>query len=186
VLDTIESKYVFEFLFNGFLQGEGVEASVSRLQLEFAFGAERPALEQSLVGGLGRVVTFVVAGKHPLFADQFHVRAEKVLIRTPLVPIEIIDQSDQLGVFQSVPTQEVPHMRPVLLLDVGVVVFVIGSRTGEGDWMRPAGEILQQRIVEELREYVFNANEPDLTLQEQDIKKTFALFNALAAPCGQI
>ena len=52
----------------------------------------------------------------------------------------------------ALPTQQLAHVRPVLLLDVGVVVFLVGPPAGELDW--PLGAPADQMPVDELRAIV--------------------------------
>ena len=75
-------------------------------------------------------------------------------MRAPLRPIQIVDRRRQLRVFQAFPAQQRAHVRPVLLFDLGVVILVIRPGAGEGDRRFAPGEIVQPRIVEELRTVV--------------------------------
>ncbi len=47
-------------------------------------------------------------------------------------------------------TKQLPDMRPVLLLDMRIVVLLVGTRTGEGgpSWMQ--AEVAQQVMIEKL------------------------------------
>ena len=73
-----------------------------------------------------------------------------VLIQTPLVGIEPVDKFDQFGVVEAIISEQVSYVAPVFLLDMGVVVFLVRSRSGELHSWFVIGEVPQQVIVEEL------------------------------------
>lgn len=45
-------------------------------------------------------------------------------------------------------TEQLPDMRPILLLHMRIVVLLIGTRTGEGGPGRMRAEIAQQVMIE--------------------------------------
>src|SRR5690606_2196748 len=73
-----------------------------------------------------RIVAFAVARPDAGFADELGRRLEEVVEGTPVFFVKIVEQRDQAGVLETLVSKELPHMRPVLLLHVGVVVFAIG------------------------------------------------------------
>lgn len=72
-----------------------------------------------------------------------------VLQQAPFAGVEVVHERDQLGVIEAVIAEELPHLAPVLLLDMGVVVLPVGAGTGEGRSLRVAAEVAQQVGVEE-------------------------------------
>ena len=84
-------------------------------------------------------------------AAQLERGAEVVLELAPFPDVEVVHEPDQSGMFEAIVTEDLAHMGPVLLLDVGVVILAIGPAAGKGylaPW--PAGEVLIKRPVEEL------------------------------------
>ena len=78
-----------------------------------------------------------------------------VLEQAPLVAVEVVDAFDQSGVIESVVAEEMSHMRPVFLFDVGVVVFLVGACSGEVDFSGfMLAEVANEVVVEELRAVV--------------------------------
>ena len=68
--------------------------------------------------------------------------------------VEIVHQRHQFGVFKPLMPEKLPHMRPVLLLAVRVVVLAVRPAAGEGHFHFPPRQLLIQRPVEELRPVV--------------------------------
>ena len=66
--------------------------------------------------------------------------------------VEIVDRGLRLTRVTAIPAQELPHMRPILLLGVRVVVLLVGAPAGEGDL--PPAAVLQQERVDEFRAVV--------------------------------
>src|SRR5690606_40895096 len=81
-----------------------------------------------------RIVAFAVARPDAGFADELGRRLEEVVEGTPVFFVKIVEQRDQAGVLETLVSKELPHMRPVLLLHVSIVVFAVGPaaahRTG--------------------------------------------------------
>ncbi len=62
--------------------------------------------------------------------------------------VDVVHELDEFGMLQPVVAEELAHMGPVLLLDMGVVVFAIGPAAGEGH--APRVQVAMQGPVEEL------------------------------------
>jgi len=71
-----------------------------------------------------------------------------ILQQPPFVAIDVVHQLHEFGMFESVVAEELAHMGPVLLLDVGVVVFAVSATAGKRNAARM--EMAVQRPVEEL------------------------------------
>lgn len=73
-----------------------------------------------------------------------------VIPETPAGGVEGVDRFDEVGIIESVVSEELSDTTPVFLFDVGVVVFLVGSRSGEFDFRFVVGEVSEEMIVEEL------------------------------------
>ena len=73
---------------------------------------------------------------------------------SPLLAIEIIEQGDHTGLIESFIAEPLTDMGPVFLFDMGVIVLVIGSASGELDRTFSLGEMTKQMVVEELRSVI--------------------------------
>ena len=104
-------------------------------------------VEDPLVGGLGLIVAFRDLGTVPLLLDQHHDRLEEVEIQAQRL-IEGIEGGTGRRALVAVVADHLAHGGPVLLLDVGLVVLVVGSTAGEGDLLLLA--VALQVVVDEL------------------------------------
>ena len=95
-----------------------------------------------------------VSGADALLFLEFQCGAEEILEGTPLVAIKIVHKIDQLRFIEAVIAEELAYMRPVFLLDVSAIVFVIGAGAGELSGRRPVGQIPVQMVIEEFRAIV--------------------------------
>ena len=85
-------------------------------------GRRPQAIKRSLRG----VVTSGAPSAHAGLALQLDRGLEEVVHEPPLVAVPVIDGAECFGRFVSIPAQHLAHLRPVLLLDVGIVVLLIG------------------------------------------------------------
>ena len=99
-------------------------------------------------------VSFLVFAAVSFFFDEFECRAEVVLVSTPFIGVEVIDELDQLRVVQAVISQKVSEEGPVFLLNMGVVVFLVRPGTGKFDFRVAIGEVAQEMMVQKLRAIV--------------------------------
>jgi len=96
-----------------------------------------------------------------------------------------------MGIIQAVVSDPLPYVRPVLLFDMGVVIFVAGSASCELDGLFSFGKVSQEVIVEELASVI--AIEAEYWKREgffdafdlfQDPCFTFAPYGTLFGPSG--
>jgi len=73
---------------------------------------------------------------------------------SPFLGIEIIEQGDHTGIIESFIAEPLTDMGPVFLFDMGVIVLVIGSASGELDGAFSLGEVLEEVVVEEFRSVI--------------------------------
>lgn len=78
-------------------------------------------------GGFGRVVFFVIPAVDTFLFDQFEGWAKVVVPEAPEGGVEGIDRFEEIGIIESVVTEEVSDTTPVFLFDVSVVVFFVWS-----------------------------------------------------------
>jgi len=85
-----------------------------------------------------------------LASKQFKGRLEMGGELTPLLGIEVVHQSHQLGMLESLVPKELPYVSPVLLLAMRVVVLAVGAAARPGQVSRPPCQMPVQCPVEEL------------------------------------
>jgi hypothetical protein len=125
---------------------KGIEPITERHQRADLRGVGLRAGPHAVQRGLWRVVPPMQPGADPCFALQLDGRQEEVL-QQPQVRIDLVHRRARgLRVIAHV-AHQLAHMRPVLLLDVRVVVFLIGASPRELDGVRPA--VAQQMRVDE-------------------------------------
>ena len=66
-------------------------------------------------------------GADSLFFEEFCGRHEEVVEEPPVVFVEVVEATDNVGVFKPAVAEPLTDVGPVFSLDVGVVVFEIGS-----------------------------------------------------------
>ena len=89
--------------------------------------------QQALIRGRRWVVGAPPATALAPFVLPFHRGQGKVLEWTPDFFVQGVDWGDHALLSEAPVAQQVTWPHPVLLLDVGVVVFVVGSRAGDVD-----------------------------------------------------
>ena len=89
-----------------------------------------------------------------MFGDEFCRGAEEVMKESPLLGIEMIEEGDHPGVIESFIAEPLTDMGPVFLFDMGVIVLVIGSASGEADGTFSLGKMAQEMMVEKLRSII--------------------------------
>jgi len=96
------------------------------------FGVSLSGLHDPLKGGTGRVIAANKSRAFTDFALQFH-RWLKQILEDPKLIIELVGGLLGLCGVVAIPAHKLSDMGPVFLLDVGVVVFFVGTRSGELD-----------------------------------------------------
>ena len=107
--------------------------------------------QQTLTGCLWLI--FINAPGLPILflpLQQFERRLEMIGEPAPLVGIEAVHQCHQFRMPEAIMAEELPHMRPVLLLAMRVVVLAVGPAARPGQLDPPPVEVPVQRPVEEL------------------------------------
>ena len=119
------------------------------LEFELLLLAQMVGFQEALVGGLRQAVFTNGPGSFAGLAQELEVWAEEVMQEAPGA-VELVDEGHQLGSLQPLVAQQLAHVRPVLLLAMGVVVFAVGAAAGEGHLRASPGEVFVQGPVEEL------------------------------------
>src|ERR1700676_2363467 len=94
-------------------------------------------LEEPLIGRLWFVVSFDDSTTNSSFGLELHHWCKEVPEQQPVVLIEIIDVVHIPLLIEAVVAEELANVRPVLLLHVGVVVFLVRTTSDEVDFLRP-------------------------------------------------
>ena len=72
-------------------------------------------------------------GTDPFLRDELHGRAEEIMKEPPLFGIEVIEERDDPGIIEALIAEPLADVCPVLLFDMGVIIFVISTATGKMD-----------------------------------------------------
>jgi hypothetical protein len=120
----------------------------------------------------------------PLFFDEFHHGGEVVAKRQPGFFIEVIDLPAQFQISEASVSQQLPDVGEVLLLDVGLVVLFVGSRTRPFDAALAMQEICFDDFVEELAAVVAIKSEHREGHAFLNALKAATHFAAAVAPQG--
>jgi len=129
--------------------------------------------DYSLVRGFWRIMVFDGFGADSFFRDEFYGRAEEVVEEPPFLGIEVVEGRHDVGIIQAIVADPLPYVRPVFLLDVGVVIFVVGPASCELDGLFSFGKVSQEVIVEELASVIAIEAED---WEREDFFNVFDLF----------
>lgn len=80
-----------------------------------------------MIRSLWSFVSFIIFAVNTFLFEEFEGWAEVVIPETPEGGVEGVDRFDQVGIIESVVSEEVSDTTPVFLFDVGIVVFLVGS-----------------------------------------------------------
>ena len=72
----------------------------------------------------------------------------------PFVGVEEIEEGDDLGVIEALVAEPLADMGPVFLFYVSVIIFVVGTASGEVDGLFPLSKMSEEVVIEELRSVV--------------------------------
>ncbi len=122
-----------EFLVDRLGKGKGIYALAKLLQRRDGGRVHPLRRRQVIEGSLRGVVAPGEAGTAADLADQFPRWLKQIHHEAELVAVEVVDRGKRLGRIVPVPAQELPDVRPVLLLDGRIVVFLVGAPAGELD-----------------------------------------------------
>ena len=81
-----------------------------------------------------------------LFVNEFEDGLKEVDIQAQVL-VDALEDGILLIVVQSIIANGMPHHGPVLLLDMGLIIFLVGTRTGEGDLLIQA--IVIEQVIDE-------------------------------------
>ena len=109
-------------------------------------------LHDSLVGGLRRVMAFDGFRADPFLGDKFYRWTEEVVEQAPFGAVKIVEEIDRSYIVQSFVSYPLPYMAPVLLFDMGVVVFVVGPAPCE--YHPSFRKVSQEVMIQKLRAVV--------------------------------
>ncbi len=67
---------------------------------------------------------------------------------SPFLTVEVIEERDHIGMIESLIAWPLAHMGPVLLFDVGVVIFVISPAAGKLNGVFSLGKMSEEVMIE--------------------------------------
>ena len=138
-----------EVLGAGF-EGEGIKAAAPVDQGDAGGPGKVPFFKQPGAGGAGLTfVGFAQFAGHAFFFEEFEAGQEKVVEVAP-DGVQFDQERGQGGGIQTVLTKQFTDVGAVFLLDVGVVVFVIGTGAGDVDGRDAVAPEGEEVPVEEL------------------------------------
>ena len=94
-----------------------------------------------MVRGFRGVMTFNGFGTDPFLRDELHGRGEEIKKESPLFGIEVVKKRDDSGIIEALISEPLADVCPVLLFDMGVIIFVIGTAAGKVDGMISFGKM---------------------------------------------
>jgi len=144
---TSQAPDVLEFLTDPSGEFKGVAVVSQSLQDSEGFRVSSLGVEEMVQGGLRGIIEALEAGADPDGLDQAHRGLKEVHPEAQLVAVEVVHGLQGLRGIVAVPAQELAHMGPVLLLNVGIVVLLVGPAAGELDLGLSA--VFEQMVVEE-------------------------------------
>jgi hypothetical protein len=128
-----------------------IESAVQLTQALLGLVGHLGRIQNSLVRSLGPIMVFRDLGPVALLLDEHHDWLEEVEVE-PQGHVEGMEGGTGGRALIAVIADHLPHGGPVLLLDVGLVVFLVGSTTRGGDALLLA--VALEVVVDELRAVV--------------------------------
>ena len=123
-----------KLLVNGLGERKRVQGLQERFKLGDLAGIGLGASTDPLERGLGGVVDPFKLGSHPDLAYEFYRGLIQVLIQPQLISVQVVHGGKSLlGIVANI-AQELSDVGPVLLLDVGIVIFFVRTAAGEMDF----------------------------------------------------
>src|SRR3972149_4492214 len=123
-----------------------IEAKIQIEQVFLSFQRSIFAFHHPLIGCSGGIILANDLVANVLFVDEFENRLKEVDIEAQ-VCVDALQKSVLLVAFQSVIANDMTYHRPVLLLDMGLIVFLVRTGTRESNLLVPA--IAQEQVVNE-------------------------------------
>ncbi|MDR7521282.1 MAG: hypothetical protein QN168_02345, partial [Armatimonadota bacterium] len=99
------------------------------------------AAREVIQRGLREVIDPAEPRAHADLTLQLHGGLKQVHHEPEFVPVEVVDRGQRLRGIVAVPAQEPADMRPVFLLDMGIVVFLVGALPEIG-WVAEPGRAM--------------------------------------------
>src|SRR5262245_57804761 len=130
-------------------QGERIQARAQGLQLGGVRGRNLRAGEHALQRGQRRIVAAPDASAHARLATELDGGQEQVLEPAQLAAVERVDRGLGGGSVVAHVPEQLADVGPVLLLDVGVVVLLVGAAAGELDLLGLT--VVPQMLIDKLR-----------------------------------
>src|SRR3990172_6046646 len=120
------------FFINRATKFSRIELEIQVYELCFGFQRNIFAFEYTLVRCFGCIMPFDGLIANAFFCDQFERRLKEVDVE-PQIIMNAFEDGKFLLCFPAVIANGMPHNGPVLLLDMGLIVFLIWARTRKCD-----------------------------------------------------
>ena len=133
---------------NEFLQVDRINVSKFFSEMVFNCLIERGRVDQALRGRTRRAIVTDITGADLFLREQFKGWTEEVAPEVPSF-VEALNYGEQVGVRDTLITEELADMNPVLLFNIGVVIFMIGAGSRELDGRLAIAEIMPKVMIEE-------------------------------------
>ena len=122
-----------QLLIDDLRQSKRIERLQQTLQRGQLGGIGLRRSQHALEGGLRGTIDPSQFRSHADPLHQLHRRQVEVQPQAQLVAVEIVHSLHRCGGIVAVPAQELAHMRPIFLLHVRIVVFLIRTPSSELD-----------------------------------------------------
>ncbi len=126
------------------IQFKGVQCIPLGPKFAFVRGVHIRAAQQTLAWRQWFVVSAFDLCPLTGLCLQFRRRQEVIVQRLPALSVEGVDWLHKLRLTQPIASKQLPHMRPVLLLHVTIVVFLVRPRASEPNRLWALLKIAQQ------------------------------------------
>src|SRR5688572_20766084 len=149
-----------QLVLDGAGQAEGIQSGSLTSQRSGDVLGDLRAREHAVERRLGGVVSATDASADPLFALELDGGQEEILEQPQLAAVEGLDGRLRRRAVVAYVAQQLADVRPVLLLDVGVVVLLVRAPAGELDLLGLA--VVPQMLIDEFRAVVrVDPSEPE-------------------------
>lgn len=149
-----------------------------RSELSTKCGVVRFRGRQTIQGCLRKVILAVQLRADPHALDQLGPRLKEIQPQAELVPVQLIHGFDRLRGVTTVPARQLADVGPILLLDVGIIVFL--ERTAVGELHLLAGAPGAHMPVDELRAVV------GADAVQSERQRRLNLFQGVQAVCTSV
>ena len=140
---------VFEFGFKLIFECEWVEVFKGLAQAVLLLLCQVRRAQQNGIRGLGATVSFADAAAVAGLFEELEVGAKVVVVQGP-GPVEVVDEWQEVTALDPLIAEQLTDMGPILLLDMGLIVFLVGAAAGEADRVGSVCPVAPEVVVKKL------------------------------------